>query len=855
MGDSLGEKILKIFSSPANAQPAAEKEKTGAFKEVHDLAMAIKEGKLDARAGLKNIKGTDREILKYVNEIVESLTSHIHKTSDFAEKIANGEKPEIFSDNGKGDFGRVEDALTKCLDNMQSLNNKARDSEEFLNKIPTPVMVVDKEFNVKFLNEAGASAVGQTPQNCLGKKCFNLFNTPHCNTSECRVAQAMMKRGVFTGDTAARLPSGELPIRYTGAPLLDEEGEIVGGLEYVLDISKEMEITDELLGLSKAALNGELEHRANTDKFEGNYKRIVTGVNEILEAVINPLNVAAHYVDRISKGDIPEKISDEYRGDFNKIKNNLNMCVDAVNNLVGDANMLSEAAIQGRLETRADASKHNGDYSKIVQGVNDTLDAVINPLNVAANYVDRISKGDIPEKITDNYNGDFNEIKKNLNILVDSMNKITEIAGDISEGNLDINVQARSEKDRLMFALKEMIEGMNQVSQIAREIAEGNLNVKVQERSEEDQLMIPLKEMLINLRQIVTEVKSATNNVAKGSQEMSASSEQISQGANEQAASAEEASSSMEEMASNIRQNAENSEQTERIALKAAEDAKEGGKAVVETVQAMKEISGKISIIEEIARQTNMLALNAAIEAARAGEHGKGFAVVAAEVRKLAERSQTAAREITQLAGTSVEVAEKAGDLLEQMLPAIQKTAELVQEISAASNEQNTGAEQINKAIQELDKVIQQNAGASEEMASTAEELSSQAEQLQGTIDFFKLDNEDYSGYGDYDYEDYDDYDNYDEEPPRYEQNHHKRYGNQYSQKPRGHHGRRRPKNPKPSHSSQREYPRRMNPGPPQRRRNRNNYQTSAPSSQRNQKSGFKLDLDNRENDSDFVKF
>jgi methyl-accepting chemotaxis protein len=196
----------------------------------------------------------------------------------------------------------------------------------------------------------------------------------------------------------------------------------------------------------------------------------------------------------------------------------------------------------------------------------------------------------------------------------------------------------------------------------------------------------------------------------------------------------------MEEMTSSIKQNSDNSSQTEKIAMKSATDAKEGGKAVTETVSAMKEIATKISIIEEIARQTNLLALNAAIEAARAGEHGKGFAVVASEVRKLAERSQAAAGEISTLSTRSVQVAEDAGAMLNKMVPDIQKTSELVQEISASSKEQDTGAEQISKAIQQLDSVIQQNASASEEMASTSEELSSQAEQLKDTISFFRID-------------------------------------------------------------------------------------------------------------------
>jgi methyl-accepting chemotaxis protein len=244
--------------------------------------------------------------------------------------------------------------------------------------------------------------------------------------------------------------------------------------------------------------------------------------------------------------------------------------------------------------------------------------------------------------------------------------------------------------------------------------------------------------MIRSIMKPINALVEVANRLASGSEELSSNAGSMSQGASEQAAAAEEASSSMEQMSANIRQNADNSLQTEKIATKAAENAKEGGEAVQETVRAMKEIACKINIIEEIARQTNLLALNAAIEAARAGEHGKGFAVVASEVRKLAERSQRAAGEISELSSNSVQIAEKAGERLTKIVPDIQKTAELVHEISASSREQDTGADQINRAIQQLDQVIQQNASAAEEMSSTAEELASQAEQLQEAISFFK---------------------------------------------------------------------------------------------------------------------
>lgn len=276
---------------------------------------------------------------------------------------------------------------------------------------------------------------------------------------------------------------------------------------------------------------------------------------------------------------------------------------------------------------------------------------------------------------------------------------------------------------------------------VIQQLENGDLTATLDDNRKDEigQMAKALNTMCANLSDVVQNVKAAADNVAAGSMELSSSSQQMSQGATEQAAAAEEASSSMEQMSANIRQNADNAMETEKIAMKSADVAKDGGQAVAETVSAMKDIAEKISIIEEIARQTNLLALNAAIEAARAGEHGKGFAVVASEVRKLAERSQNAAAEISELSGSSVEIAERAGSMLGEMVPDIQRTAELVQEISASSKEQDTGADQINKAIQQLDSVIQQNASASEEMASTSEELSSQAEQLQDSIAFFTV--------------------------------------------------------------------------------------------------------------------
>lgn len=282
---------------------------------------------------------------------------------------------------------------------------------------------------------------------------------------------------------------------------------------------------------------------------------------------------------------------------------------------------------------------------------------------------------------------------------------------------------------------------MRQSADVATALSEGDFSVTldVQRNDEVGQLADAISRMIDKLSEIVRDVQDASSTVAASSEELAGSAETLSQGATEQAAAVEEVSSAMEEMASSIGKNTESSGETEEIARHTASEARKGGIAVKKTVESMTQIADKISIIEEIARQTNLLALNAAIEAARAGEHGKGFAVVAAEVRKLAEKSGQAANEISELSSDSVEVATQAGQMLDSIVPNIEKTSELIQEIASASGEQNNGADEINKALQQMDNVVQANAGSSEEIASTAEEMSSQAVQLEKVMAFFKL--------------------------------------------------------------------------------------------------------------------
>ncbi len=294
----------------------------------------------------------------------------------------------------------------------------------------------------------------------------------------------------------------------------------------------------------------------------------------------------------------------------------------------------------------------------------------------------------------------------------------------------------------IFFLVRLVANRMKLLMQSISSITDGDLEIEIDNSGKDEfaEALSNLKEMVLKLKEVVLEVVKVAGSISSVGSEMNDSSQVMSEGATEQASAAEEISSSMEEMVANIQQNTDNAKQTEKIAETASGEIQEGSSAVTETVKSMQTIASKISIIGEISRQTNLLALNAAVEAARAGDHGKGFAVVAAEVRKLAERSQLAATEIDEVSSNSVEVAQKSGELLKAIVPNIQKTAGLVQEITAASVEQNSGADQINNAIQQMNEIVQQNAATAEELAASSEELNAQSDYMTDVISFFKVD-------------------------------------------------------------------------------------------------------------------
>lgn len=667
---------------------------TGSIKalieDANMLEQAALQGRLSTRADGSKHEGSYRNIIEGVNNTLEAVITPLNVAADYVDKISKGNIPVKITDHYNGDFNLIKNNLNTCIDNVNALVTDAN-----------------------MLSEA--ALMGQLSTRADATKHGGDFRKIVEGVNQ--TLDAVINPLNVAADYVDKISKGDIPAKITD-PYNGDFNLIKNNLNACIDNVNAL--VQDANSLSMAAIEGKLSTRADATRHSGDFRRIVEGVNHTLDSVINPLNVAADYIERISKGNIPDKITDSYNGDFNKIKNNLNFCIDNINALVTDTNQLVQAALDGKLSTRANVDKHSGDYRRIVEGVNMTLDAVIEPIREAAAVLSEMANGNLNVKVAGNYKGDHADIKNALNDTIDSLstyiNEIAEVLGEMSNSNLNLSIVNEYKGDfaQIKNALNGIIETYNSVFE---------------------------------------EINNSSDQVASGSRQVSDGSQALAQGATEQASSVEELTASITQVSAQTKENAVNANAANELALAAKGNAVQGNEHMNGMLSSMKDIneassniSKIIKVIDDIAFQTNILALNAAVEAARAGQHGKGFAVVAEEVRNLAARSANAAKETTALiegtikrveAGT--QIANDTAKSLVEIVDGVAKAAALVGDIANASNEQASAISQINRGIEQVSKVVQTNSATAEESAAASEELSSQAELLKNMISKFKL--------------------------------------------------------------------------------------------------------------------
>ncbi|MFZ5775005.1 MAG: methyl-accepting chemotaxis protein [Thermodesulfobacteriota bacterium] len=723
------------------------------------VAKAAMEGKLMVRADATRHQGDFRRIVDGVNQTITRLVRLLDTMPSPAMIIDNDFTIQYMNEIGAKVGGKSQAQVIgiKCYDHFKTSDCKTercacgraiRGNQEASSETdahPAAGLDLDIAYSATPLRDEQGRVIGAaewvTDQTAVKK-----------------AARTMQKMCEYqNGETAkvvsslTKLSQGDTNCLITPEPADADTAELQRTFTSIADafntcVATVSSMVEEVNHLSRAAMEGRLTVRADVGRHQGDFRRIVAGINSIIDRLvrlIDTMPAPAMIIDNDFTiqymNELGAKVGGKTPAQLLGTK-----CYDHFKTSDCKTDRCAcGRAIRGGQEACSETDAHPSvgldlDIAYSATPLKDEQGRVIGAAEWVTDQTAIKQAARVAAKVAS-----YQELETS---------KLVELLNNLAKGELDLAVATEpADSDTLVVkqvfdgigeAVGKLISALNEIAHAAGEIAEGNLRIQLRKRSDRDVLIESLQTMVSRLTEVIADVRAASDQVASGSHQLSGSSQQVSQGASEQAAAVEEISSSMEQLAGTVAQTADHARQTAAIANKSATDAVAGGKAVLETVEAMQHIAEKIALIEEIARQTNLLALNAAIEAARAGEHGKGFAVVASEVRKLAERSQVSAQEIKSVATSSVETATNAGKLINDIVPQIQKTAELVQEIDAASNEQARGIEENNRAIQQFDQVIQGNSAAAEQMAATSQELTAQAAHLQETIAFFRVESE-----------------------------------------------------------------------------------------------------------------
>jgi methyl-accepting chemotaxis protein len=758
------------------------------------------------------------------NQIMDQLRANLQALVDDAGMLAQaGQHGDYLArsdvERHQGCFRDVVDGVGQALD---AVADRVFWYEGLLDAIPFPISVTDMDMHWTFINKPVEQLLGIRRADVVGQPCSK-WNADICGTERCGVAG--LRKGTAT--STFRNAGSDLSFRVDTSYILDRAGQQTGHIEVVQDVtatarayefmaaetarlSADMErlaagdlsfeaaisegdehttrvreglmviaehvnhvrgavagLVRDATALSQAAVEGRLETRADATQHQGDFRRIVEGVNATLDAVIRPLNMAAGYVDRISRGDIPEPVTDEYHGDFNAIKDNLNQCIAGLGGLVEVNEVLQRMAVNDH--TRTVTGQYQGVFAEVGAAVNDVRERLLHMTSIAR----RISVGDLAElesmRATNGGTGRRSDQDELLPAYVAMIESITALVNDtelLSQAAVEGRLSSRAEASRHQGGFRKVVEGVNatldavigpveEATRALEQMAQRDMTARVagDYRGDHARIKEALNQAATNLDDGLQQVASASEQVASAAGQIGSGSQAVAQGASEQASSLEEISSSLQEMASMTRQNAANAQEARSLSDAARGSVGTGVDSMRRLSEAIERIKHSsddtakiVKTIDEIAFQTNLLALNAAVEAARAGDAGKGFAVVAEEVRNLAMRSAEAAKNTANLIEGSVKNAEQGVAInqevfanLEEINTQVRKVGEVMAEIAAASEQQSEGIEQVNQAVTQMDQVTQQNAANSEESASAAQELASQAAEMNGLVEMYTL--------------------------------------------------------------------------------------------------------------------